>query len=206
MNMKQYMTLFKRMALNLTLSFLVALIGNVASAENLVKNGSFESSTEFSGYKYFNAGCSVDNWKGNKTNLAGLCHPGSAWLIKQTLPDGSSKAAFIQSESGGKGDIYQDIDIPYSGRYKFSYCIAYRSNYSGQTVAVKLGDITITNIVATSATMYRVEHIVEVENPGVQRLSFTGSSSGDKASCIDDVQLELLIPRAREGPVQHLRC
>ena len=188
-------TIFKRMALNLTLSFLIALIGNVASAENLVKNGSFESSNVSSGYKYFNGGCSVENWNGNKTNLAGLCYPGSPWLITQTLPDGSSKAAFIQSGSGGNGDIYQDIDIPYSGRYKFSYCIAYRSTYySGQTVAVKLGDITITNIVATSATMYRVEHIVEVENPGIQRLSFTGSSSGDKASCIDDVQLELLIP------------
>lgn len=186
-------TIFKRMALNLTLFFLVALIGNVASAENLVKNGSFESSTEFSGYKYFHQGCSVDNWNGN---IAGLCYPGSPWLISQTLPDGSSKAAFIQSQSqSSNGDIYQDIDIPYSGRYKFSYCIAYRSTYySGQTVAVKLGDITITNIVATSDTMYRVEHIIEVENPGVQRLSFTGSSSSDKASCIDDVQLELLIP------------
>ncbi len=168
---------------------------SAAAGTELVQNGDFEAGSASGIWGSYStvAGYSNPGW--TVSSYCGLAKPDGTWMT--TGIDVGKWALFLQNT---RAYAYQDVEVPASGTYRFSFRWTSRPNYAGLRLFVRVGGQLLDSIYTADYSLSYWHRDIELA-AGTQRILFEtqGDEGVDRATVIDSVSLRQVSKRVWTG-------
>ena len=177
-------------------SIAVVLAAFAATAgTELVQNGDFEAGSAVGTWGSYSTTSGYSNPGWTVSSYCGLAKPDGTWMT--TGIDVGNWALFLQNT---RAYAYQDVEVPASGTYRFSFRWTSRPGYAGLRLFVRVGGQLLDSIYTSDLSLSHWHGDIELA-AGTQRILFEtqGADGVDRATVIDSVSLRQVTKRVWTG-------